>query len=350
MKQNGYVLERFEHRVMAEIGERGPIRFSQFVEAALYDADFGFYTTSGRAGGRRGDFVTSVEVGPLFAAVLADWLDGVWRALGEPAVFRVCEAGAGVGTLFRGINRAAPACFAALTYTLVERSAVLRVAHQSLPGEAWRSAAVLPKEHQHVVMANELLDNLSFDIAERVTNGWAFVDVGADSGRLGLQAGPADRELDHLSDLAPDANSGTRVPVALQAREWVKHAVANADRVLVFDYAASTPELARRDQAGWLRTYAGHRRGSDPLVDPGQSDITHDVPIDQLPLSDQQHLQADWLNLHGLPERVKAARQTWTERAHIGDLQAMAARSAIGEAEALTDPAGLGSFVVLEWR
>jgi SAM-dependent MidA family methyltransferase len=140
------------------------------------------------------------------------------------------------------------------------------------------------------------------------------------------------------------------VPVALQACEWVEHVRANADRVLAFDYAASTAELARRDQAGWLRTYFGHQRASNPLVDPGQRDITHDVPIDQLPPADEQHLQADWLNLHGLPERVEAARQTWTERAHIGDLQAMAARSAIGEAKALTDPTGLGAFLVLEWR
>ena len=341
---------RFEHQVMAEIAEHGPMRFSQFVEAALYDADFGFYTTSGRAGGRQGDFVTSAEVGPLFAAVVADWLDGVWRSFGDPDVFRVCEVGAGVGTLFRGINRASPACFSALNYTLVERSASMQVAHQSLPSEAWKSGTAFPEQRQHVVMANELLDNLSFDIAERVTNGWALVHVGVVGEKLRLQVGPADLELNYLSGLAPDADCGTRVPVALQACEWVEHVRANADRVLAFDYAASTAELARRDQAGWLRTYFGHQRASNPLVDPGQRDITHDVPIDQLPPADEQHLQADWLNLHGLPERVEAARQTWTERAHIGDLQAMAARSAIGEAKALTDPTGLGAFLVLEWR
>ena len=49
-------------------------------------------------------------------------------------------------------------------------------------------------------------------------------------------------------------------------------------------------------------------------------------------------------------DRVEAARQVWTERAHIGDLQAIAARSAIGEAEALTDRDGLGAFLVLEWH
>lgn len=343
-------MRTLEERLIGEIADGGPMSFQQFVERALYDSDQGFYAVHGQAGGRRGDFVTSVEVGPLFASVVADWLDGVWHAAGKPADFRVAEAGAGVGTMFRGINRAAPACFGSLTYTLVERSASMRVTHQSLPNDSWVSTGELPDEHQHVILANELLDNLAFGIAERCDEGWSPVGIAEDGGALVLRAGSVDADLDYLTPLAPNTLVGTRVPIATEAVAWVEAARSRADRVLVFDYAASTPQLARRDQAGWLRTYAGHQRGSNPLVDPGQRDITHDVPIDQLPPADQQHLQADWLNLHGLPERVRAARQTWTERAHIGDLQAMAARSAIGEAEALTDPTGLGSFVVLEWR
>jgi hypothetical protein len=54
------------------------------MEAALYDADAGFYATGGRAG-RRGDFITSAEVGPLFGAVVAQ-LDGWWAELGRRAV------------------------------------------------------------------------------------------------------------------------------------------------------------------------------------------------------------------------------------------------------------------------
>ena len=74
-----------------EILAGGAMPFEDFVERALYDAEHGFYAVHGQAGGRRGDFVTSVEVGPLFAAVIVDWLDAVWRELGEPAEFRVTE-------------------------------------------------------------------------------------------------------------------------------------------------------------------------------------------------------------------------------------------------------------------
>ena len=43
-------------------------------------------------------------------------------------------------------------------------------------------------------------------------------------------------------------------------------------------------------------------------------------------------------------------RGSGAERAAIGDLAAVRARSRITEAEALCDPAGLGAFRVLEWR
>ena len=47
-------------------------RFDDYVDRCLYDPDHGFYASGrGSAGGHRGDFVTSPEVGPLFADVLS---------------------------------------------------------------------------------------------------------------------------------------------------------------------------------------------------------------------------------------------------------------------------------------
>jgi hypothetical protein len=56
--------------------------------------------------------------------------------------------------------------------------------------------------------------------------------------------------------------------------------------------------------------------------------------------------QADWLRGLGLDALVEAGQRTWTERAHVGDLPALAARSRTVEGAALTDPAGLGGHRV----
>ena len=59
--------------------------------------------------------------------------------------------------------------------------------------------------------------------------------------------------------------------------------------------------------------------------------------------------QGEFLRAHGLDELADAARAAWQERAHIGDLEALKQRSRVTESRALTDPAGLGAFKVLEW-
>ena len=86
------------------------------------------------------------------------------------------------------------------------------------------------------------------------------------------------------------------------------------------------------------------------LDDLGTQDITCEVAIDQLPPFAANTSQADWLRSHGLEQLVEEGRRVWAERAHLGDLEAVKARSRITEAEALTDPAGLGAFRVLEWH
>ena len=118
------------------------MRVEEFVERALYGPD-GFYETGGRAGRRGASFVTSVETGPLFGAVVAQAIDAWWRAAGEPAEWVVVDAGAGPGTLARTIRAAAPACTPALRLVNVERSTAQRALHDpadtstdELPAEA----------------------------------------------------------------------------------------------------------------------------------------------------------------------------------------------------------------------
>jgi SAM-dependent MidA family methyltransferase len=142
--------------------------------------------------------------------------------------------------------------------------------------------------------------------------------------------------------------------VALQdaSAKWVRTARASLEvgRLVVIDYATTTAEMARRPWTEWLRTYARHGRGGHPLARPGEQDITADVALDQLPGAPHAVTdQADFLRAHGIDDLVDAARPRWRERAAVGDLEALAARSRVHEADALTDPAGLGGFRVVEW-
>ncbi|MBU6329450.1 MAG: SAM-dependent methyltransferase [Acidobacteria bacterium] len=365
-------------------GGRASIPFSEYMELALYDPAVGFYARGGRAG-RGADFLTSPEVGPLFGAVIARALDEWWIAAGRPDPFVVVEVGAGPGTLARSIRFAAPECSGSLLHVLVERSAFQRSLHGShLPGwmgeragfelEAFVSspqdgggpqfvsAAELPAVFTGVVLANELLDNLPFDILRVRADGaieelrvvWAADAVSLDS--VAEPASPAlAAAVGELLARTPELPRDAWFPWQGGATGWLDEVFTRLTRghVLVFDYGGSTAELARRSDLGWLRTFRDQQRGVHPLDAPGAQDITCDVAIDQLRAgrpAGEVLTQAEFLRRHGIDDLVAEGLAIWNERAHLGDLAAIRGRSAMREAEALLDPEGLGAFIVLHWE
>ncbi len=339
------------------------------MEWALYEPGHGFFATGGGAGRRGGDFLTSPEVGPLFGAVMANWLDAVWDSLGRPDPFAVIEVGGGRGALAIAVRAAAPRCAGVLDYTLVECAEELRRRHgehldlhDDRPPAPLAGAGPVFRSRSEgsagvgtaVVLANELLDNLPFRLAELTAEGWSEVLVRLDADGAPVQqlvALPAP-DARRCEELAPEAPPGARIPLQERAAAWVADVLAGLrdGRLLVVDYGATTAELARRPRAGWLRTYRGHDRGSDPLEHPGSQDITAEVALDQLPAGFLLSTQREWLAANGIWQLVEEARVEWERSAAVGDLRAMRARSVPIEAEALCDPGGLGAFRVLEWR
>lgn len=300
----------------------GGERFDVFMERCLYGAD-GFYSTGRGSAGRRRDFITSPEIGPLFGAVLARALDGYWREVGCPDPFPVVDFGAGPQTLAKSLELASPQCSSVWKLVSLDRA--------DGPDAEW------PNMSNGVIIANELLDNLSFRIVEQTSDGLREVWI-----------------VDGVEELRPTdldigLGPGLRAPVLETAGKWVEWARSTgAAYILAFDYGAlTTQELAQR--GGWLRTYANHQRGSNPLTLPGSFDITTDVPIDQLPKPDMICSQAEFLLRWGIDQLVADGKQYWQAHASAPDVTALTMRSRVSEAQALLDPRGLGQWLTLRW-
>jgi SAM-dependent MidA family methyltransferase len=320
-----------------------PLRFDEFLSIALYGDD-GFYTAGGQAG-RRGDFITSPEVGPLFGAVLANWIEAEFERLGRPDDFRIVEAGAGPGTLARTILHAAPQW--AGRYTTVEVAAAQRAKHP----EGVMPTPTMPQEpFAGVIIANELLDNLPFRLAV-YDGGWREAMVQVDREVCSERLAPAPAEWAEW--LPAHAAHGSRAPIQQAAGEWITAARSGltAGSVLTIDYCvARTAGLVLRPWREWLRTYRGHERGSHYLRDIGRQDVTVEVCLDQLPEPDAVRSQAQFLQRWGIDELVAEGRAAWEAAAGAPNLQALRMRSRVREADSLLAADGLGSFVAVEWR
>jgi len=382
-------------RLIGLIRREGPVPFDMFVEAALY-GEGGFFA-SGRGAGRgiggsAGDFITSPEVGPVFGALVGAALDRWWDALEQPDPYLVVEAGAGRGRLAFDVVRAQPRCLRALRYVLVERAAPLREAQRRLlhlepPDEAFgpfvagpdapvpvpASGPVLTNldelpgvEFEGVVLANELLDNLPFGIACFTGSGWAEVRIGLSpdgSGDAGafvevvVPALPGDAAaLERVTDGLSVA-VGDRLPIPRGLDDWLRRVATTQRRgyVVLIDTMDTAAGMLARGSESWLRTYRGHAAAGPALADPGSRDLVADVVVEQL-----RHAAADagfvvltettqsaWLEELGLAALVDEGRRLWEERAAVGDLAALEARSTSTQAAALTDRTGLGAHRVV---
>ena len=267
--------------------------------------------------------------------MLARFLDAEWDRIGRPGEFVVVDAGAGPGTLARGVLAAEPACRGAMRYVAVEVAERQRAAHPN----GVESAADLPAgEFDGVIIANELLDNLPFRLVV-YDGGWREAFAVADGERwVEVLSAP----LDPVPAVLPsDVPHGARAALIDRAAAWVTTArrLVRSGSVLALDYTRpSTAALVGRPWREWLRTYRGHERGGHYLTDPGGQDITTDVPLDQLPTPDVVSTQAEWLRSNGLDDLVDDGDRAWQAAASRPDLAAMTMRSRRREAEALTRP------------
>lgn len=317
-------------------------RFDRFVERRLYGPE-GFYTSGGQAGRRRGDFITSPEVGPLFGEVMVNACLQWWEEMGRPEPFTVVDLGTGPGTLLRS-----------MTSAIQGRSGDDGLRSWSLVGvdrAGPHTGDQLPERLDNtVVIGNELLDNVPFRILE-IGDGQLHEVYVVDGLEQLKPVGAGDVAVDRVMALpgVDDLVPGTRLPLLEGANTLMLELLErHPGRVCMLDYGVeSTAVLARR--GGWLRAYRQHERVEDFYQELSACDITTDIAVDQLPAAPMVESQADFLLRYGIQSLVEEGRRYWSEHAAKPDVLALKMRSRVSEADALCDASGLGSWLVAVW-
>jgi len=290
---------RLDALIRAQIADNGgAIPFSRFMELALYAPGFGYYSAGAAKFGESGDFVTAPELGPIFAACVAESVAPVFQQLGPQA--RFLELGGGTGAFAEvALKRLMELDALPDRYAILEPSAELR--HRQR--ERLRERLVPPlfelvewldgpfdDEWDGVLFANEVIDALPTPRFAMEAGEVYEEHVAVEAGALVRVLRPADAFLGnavrHLErQLGREFEHGYRSEALPQLPYWVQ-AVAGGMRsgaMLFVDYGYSRGEfyLPERND-GTLRAYYRHRMHAQPLLWPGLQDLTASVDFTAL--------------------------------------------------------------------
>ena len=251
-----------EQKLAERIRSRGPLRFSEFMEAALYDPDHGYYSAARREHaeptGIAGDFFTATQVQPVFGRIVCAGLRRIREELGLAEGCTVADWGAGralMGEHFEGFR-----------YVAVE------------------AGQPAPAPFEGIVFANELFDALPVDVARCTAAGARLMRVGWKDGSFcWIEAEPLEGEWKEYAERLSRRMEGhdewiLELPVRIDAVLRQMNEALRRGALVVIDYGYTGREVIRFPR-GTLMSYRRHAAHEDVLRDPGMQDITAHVPF-----------------------------------------------------------------------
>jgi NADH dehydrogenase [ubiquinone] 1 alpha subcomplex assembly factor 7 len=278
------MMESFQARFVRMLRLEGP----QPVSRLMVEATAHYYATRDPFGAA-GDFITAPEISQMFGELLGLWTADLWDRMGRPRPFRLVELGPGRGTLMRdalrAIQRAMPACGAAMTVHLVETSPTLRRRQREALDDVevdWLDDIAALPPGPCIVLANEFLDALPVRQFQRGPAGWheRLVAATEDGGLRFALSPPITNPKAALRPAQLASPPGSIVELA-PAREAVvghlaEHLVAEGGAALLIDYGSARSGTGDTLQA--LRA----NRPVDVLQDLGEADLTTHVDFEAL--------------------------------------------------------------------
>jgi SAM-dependent MidA family methyltransferase len=336
----------------------GEISFRDYMELALYHPRHGYYCAATPRYGRGGDFLTAPTASTWYATVLANLLDRLADRVG-PVAF--CDVASGDGSLIAELTaalarRGSPAI---RRVGSVERSPAMR----ALQTARLRDAAAVPltvvgsideldlPPGPVVVHACELFDAVPVHRVVMRSDGLKELRVAAEGGALGWRESAAGAELvryfaGHGVSLASGQIAEARLDAERLHRDLLGLAGDNGLAVVVdYGYEAGRLYDGRARHGGSLAVQRAHRVSRDPLVEPGERDLTAHVNWDDLR---RAAAGMAWREI-GLtafaPFLVRAGLAGEMARSGVGEEADLDARTVAErqEIKRLLDPDGMGS-------
>jgi len=285
---------RLAAELALRIKEYGPITFKDFMEAALYAPGLGYYVSSKDKWGPGGDYITSLDVSPVFGLAMGKQVHEMWLVMGSPRRFTMIEAGGGrgwlTGWMLDAFSRRYPGLFEAVEAIIIEKNP--EAAKKGILLEFADKVSFCDDigeavgRFEGVVISNELIDSLPFHRVIKRNGRLKEIYVGIEDGRfIETEGEPSTRRLgENFSRLGFELPEGGRGEVSLLARDWIRGVAERLTRgfVVTIDYGAAARLLYGEARDGSVLCYYRHTVNSDPYRNVGEQDITCMVDFSSL--------------------------------------------------------------------
>jgi SAM-dependent MidA family methyltransferase len=285
-------------RLRARIKRDGPIPFSVWMEAALYDPVAGYYSRDHKPQGRAGDYRTAPEISPLFGAVFARYFMKSYFDFGAPDEMTIFEVGAGAGdcahAVLTELQQEFPKVFAATRYIIDELNPAARSQSLSKLGPfkdtiQFRTLGEVEHPIRHgIIFSNELIDAFPVHrvIGRHDTLRELYVGLSDDGNFIWVEAELSSDVAEYCERIKLELRANQIFEINLAADQFVTRAAAAIvdGLVITVDYGADREELLNDPNrfGGTLRGFHRHRFVDDLLAHPGEHDLTTTVDWSQL--------------------------------------------------------------------
>ncbi|ASQ47358.1 class I SAM-dependent methyltransferase [Legionella clemsonensis] len=275
--------------ICEQIQQQGALPFVEFMQQALYNPYYGYYSAGLQKFGSQGDFVTAPELTPLFGYTIANQCQPILSQLKEPILF---EFGAGSGKLCVDMLQQLEYlnCLPH-QYVILEVSSNLKQRQQSfiqekIPHlfsrilwlERWPE-----KPFKGIVIANEVLDAMPVHRFLQTEQGLLESHVVLDEQmQLAETFKPCTNErlLNYIQQVFPRELFPYQSEANLFIDDWIKQCALMLEQGVMFliDYGFPRHEFYHPDRnTGTLMCHYRHLAHSNPFIHLGEQDITAHV-------------------------------------------------------------------------
>lgn len=284
------------------------ISYSTFMNMALYHPDEGYYMKTKEKIGKAGDFFTSSNIHGVYGRLFGK----IFIRLVEQNIIApyFCEIGGGTGRFAQGVlEEFKNQNFSGFTYLIVETSPYHRdVQRGNLAFDSqvlqYKSLAELKNDfplYSGLIFSNELFDAFPVDIVTKKNGKICEVMVGInDKSQLYEQVVRCDKTplLDWLkrNEIQLREDQRYEIPLAMESYvkeigEWVQKSV-----MITIDYGYTNEEwMEPIHRDGSIRGFYNHELFKDPLMYPGQMDLTTHIHLDAL-IKSGEHFGLNFVN------------------------------------------------------